>query len=59
MLHNIQEASTVGEIGKNYHRINAALEYQQVDHQSTIVEIEGTVSNHTLAILIDLGANLS
>ena len=59
MLHNIQEASMVQEIGKNYHRINAALEDRQVDHQSAIVEIEGTISNHTLAILIYPRATLS
>ena len=59
MLHNIQEASTVGEICKNYHKIHAAMEDQQVDHQSAIVEIEGIISNHTLAILIYPGATLS
>ena len=50
--HSVQEASTVGEIGRNFHSINAALEDQQVDHQSTIVEIEGIVSNHAISILI-------
>ena len=49
----------VGEIGKNFHRINAASEDQQADHQCAIVEIEGTVSNHTISILIDPGATLS
>ena len=59
ILHSIQEASTIGEIGKNFHRINAALEDRQADHQSAIVEIEGTISNHTISILIDQGATLS
>jgi len=58
-LHSVQEASMVGEIGKNFHRINAASEDQQADHQSTIVEIEDTVSNHTISVLIDRGATLS
>ena len=58
-LHNVQEASMVGEIGKNFHRINAALEDRQADHQSAIVEIEGTISNHAISILIDPGATLS
>ena len=49
----------VGEIGKNFHRINAALEDQQANHQSAIVEIEGTISNHTISVLIDPGATLS
>jgi len=58
-LHSVQEASIVGEIGRNFHTINAALEDRQVDHQSTIVEIEGIVSNHTIPVLIDPGAMLS
>jgi len=58
-LHSVQEASIVGEIGRNFHNINAALEDQQVDHQSTIVEIEGIVSNHAISVLIDPGATLS
>ena len=52
-LHNIHEASIVGEIGRSFYRINAALEDRQADHQSTIVEIEGIVSNHTISVLID------
>ena len=59
MLHNIQEASNVGEIGKNYHIINAALKDRQADHHFAIVEIEGTISNHILAMLIDPVATLS
>ena len=49
----------MGEIGKSFHRINAALEDRQEDHQSTIVEIEGTISNQNLSILIDRGDTLS
>ena len=55
----MQEASTMGEFGKTFHMINATLEYRQEYHQSAIVEIEGTISNQNLSILIDLGANLS
>ena len=43
-VHNLKEASTVGEIGKSFHRINAALKNRQEDHQFAIVEIEGTIS---------------
>ena len=49
----------MGEFGKTFHMINATLEYRQEYHQSAIVEIEGTISNQNLSILIDLGANLS
>ena len=52
-LHSIREASIVGEIGRNFHSINAALEDRQADHQSTIVDIEGIVSNHAISVLID------
>ena len=55
----MQEASTIGEVGKSFHWINAALEDRQADHQSAIVEIEGTISNQRHSILIDPGATLS
>ena len=49
----------MGEIGKSFHWINATLEDRQEYHQSAIVEIEGTISNQNLSILIDMGANLT
>ena len=58
-VHNLQEASTMGEFGKTFHLINANIEDQQEYHQSAIVEIEGTISNQNLSILIDMGANLT
>ena len=36
--------------------IYAALDDWQVDHQDTMVKIEGKVSNTSISILIDLGA---
>jgi hypothetical protein len=41
VVHNLQEASTVGDMGKSLHRINAAIDGRQADHQSSVVEIEG------------------
>ena len=35
---------------------NAALEDRQVDHQATMVEIEGKILNTYISILIDPGA---
>ena len=58
-IHHQREDSTVGEIGKSFHRINATIEVCQADHQSTIVEIEGIIYNQNLSILIDPGATLS
>jgi len=59
VVHNVQEASIVGDIGKSFHQINASLEDRQEDHQASIVENEGTISNRNLSILIDPGATVS
>ena len=40
-------------------RIYAALENQQEDHETSMVEIEGMINNQPISILIDLGASLS
>jgi len=58
-IQNIQEASTIGDIGKSSHRINVALDGRQADHQSTVVEIEGKIHDRKVCILIDPGAILS
>ena len=49
----------MGKIGKSFHRINVALEDRQVDHQSAIVEIDGSIYNERISILIDPRATLS
>eukprot|EP00253_Pinus_taeda_P011178 PITA_11178 len=58
-LSQIQEASTVGEVGRSIPRINAALEDRQAEYQPTMVEFEGNISNLAVSILIDPGATLS
>jgi hypothetical protein len=58
-IHNLQEASTVGYVGRILHRINVVVDGRQVDHQSTIVEVEGKVNNARVSVLIDPGATLS
>eukprot|EP00253_Pinus_taeda_P015904 PITA_15904 len=58
-LSQIQEASTVGEVGRSVPRINAALEDRQVEYQPTMVEFEGKFSNLPISVLIDPGATLS
>jgi hypothetical protein len=40
-------------------QIYVALDNRQVDHQASMVEMEGTISNHPVSILIDPGSNLS
>jgi len=39
--------------------ISAALENRQADHETEMVEIEGTVNEKPVSILIDPGASLS
>jgi len=53
IVHSLQEASTIGDVGISVHGINVALDGPQVDHQSTIVDIEGKVNNNRISILID------
>jgi hypothetical protein len=50
--------ATVGDMGKA-HRIHAAVNDRQAEHQSTVLETTGTVADQTLSILIDPGATES
>jgi hypothetical protein len=59
VVHNLQEASTVGDMGRSLHRINAAIDGRQADHQSLVVEFEGKIHDTRISILIDPGATLS
>jgi hypothetical protein len=58
-VHKLQEASTVGDMGRSVHRINVAIDGRQAYHQSTIVEAEGKIHDNHISILIDPGASLS
>jgi len=49
----------VGDMGRSLHRINAAIDNQQANHQSSVVEIEGKINNTLIYVLIDPGAMLS
>jgi len=59
VVHNLQESTTVGDMGKYIHRINVSLEGRQVDHQYIVVEIEGMIKNKQVSILIDPWKSLS
>jgi hypothetical protein len=52
-LHNIQEATTIEDMGENIQRIYVALEYQQEEYHSLMIEVEGKIINHHVDILID------
>ena len=58
-VHTIQEEEIVGDVANEMPRINAALENQQVDHQTFMVEVQGMIQNQYVFILIDPGASLS
>jgi hypothetical protein len=58
-VHNLWEASIVGDVGRSLHRINAVVDGRQADHQSIVVEIEGKINNTHVYVLIDPGATLS
>jgi len=58
-FHNIQEDTTIEEMGRNIPRIYTSLENRLAEHQSHMIEVEGKIINHHVAILIDLGANHS
>ena len=51
--YNIQEAKTVGQVDRAIHRIYAALEDRQADHQSTVVEVVGKFVEQSVSILIE------
>jgi hypothetical protein len=45
-MHNIQEATTVEDMGRSIPRIYAALEDRQEEYQSHMIEVEGKIINH-------------
>jgi hypothetical protein len=59
VVHNVQRAETVEDMGKRVPRIYATLDNKQVEFQSHMIEVEGMINNHAFTILIDLGASHS
>ena len=59
IVHNLQKALTVGDMGISLHQINATIDGRQDDHQSSMVEIEGKIHDTLIPILIDPRATLS
>ena len=54
-VHTIQEEETVVDVENEMPRINAALENQQTDHQTSMVEVQGMIQNQSISFLIDPG----
>jgi hypothetical protein len=48
----------VNGIARSIHKINATLENRQVDHQSSMVEIENMLNQKLVSMLIDPSATL-
>jgi len=57
--HSIQEDDTVENAARGTPTIYVALDNRQADHQSNMIEIEGTINNQTISILVDYGASHS
>ena len=58
-IYNVQEATTVNDVARSMPQIYAALDNKQANHQASVVEMEGMITNHLVSILIDPGSNLS
>jgi hypothetical protein len=53
IVHNVQQAEIVEDMGRNVPRIYAALYNKQVEYQSHMIEVDGMINNQTIPILID------
>jgi hypothetical protein len=53
----MQEATTINDIARTIPRIHVALEDQQINHQASVVEVEGKISKKYVSILIDPGSS--
>jgi hypothetical protein len=58
-IYNVQEATTINDVARSVPQIYAALDNKQADHQGSVVEMEGMITNHLVSILVDPSSNLS
>jgi hypothetical protein len=59
IVHNIQEAEIVKDVGGSMPRIYEVLDNKHVEYKSPMIEVEGKIDNQPIAILIDFGASIS
>jgi hypothetical protein len=59
VVHNLQEALIVGDVGRSLHRINATIDGRKDDHQSSVVNIEGKIHDTRIFVLINPEETLS
>jgi hypothetical protein len=58
-VHIVQQAETVEDMGSRMSRIYAALDNKQAEFKLHMIEVEGTINNQPLVILIDSGVSHS
>ena len=56
IVHNVQQAAIVEDMGKNVPGIYAALDNKKVEFQSHMIEVEGNINDQPIVILIYSGA---
>ena len=56
---SVHQAAMVKDMTKSVPNIYAALDNRQAEFQSHMIEVEGTINNRPLVILIDSGASHS
>jgi hypothetical protein len=56
-IHNVQQAKTMEDMGRNVPRIYAVLDNKKEEYQSHMIEVKGMINNQTIAILIDSGSS--
>jgi hypothetical protein len=59
VVHNVQQAKTVEDMGSRIPRIYAALDKKKAEFHSHMIEMEGMINNHAFTILIDSRASHS
>jgi hypothetical protein len=59
VVHNVQQAETVEDMGSRMPSIYIDLDNKQDEYQSHMIEVEGMINNHAFTILIDSGASHS
>jgi hypothetical protein len=52
VVHNVQQAETMEDMGKRVPRIYASLDNKKAKFQSHMIEVEGMINNHAFTILI-------
>jgi hypothetical protein len=53
VLHNVQQAKIVEDMGSIIPRIYESLDHKQADYQSHMIEVECMIKNQPFTILVD------